>query len=101
MTNPPPKPGHGDVWLHVIEMVRRKGVPEDLIADMLARREKGIQTYGVPLQFGNGRDYSLDAYEEALDCLAYVVAAEDAPESVENMAGVLLALIYRWRKETP
>lgn len=97
-TNPPPKPGRGDVWLHIVEMLRPKGVPEDLIADMLARREKGIQTYGVPLQFGNGRDYALDAYEEALDCFAYAVAAENVPEAIEEATADLLAQVYLWRK---
>ncbi len=43
-----------------------------VIKDMKDRNEKGIKTYGVPLQVHNGRDALWDAYEEALDLAVYL-----------------------------
>jgi hypothetical protein len=43
-----------------------------VIEDMRARDRLGRETYGVPLQPGNGRDAVRDAYEEALDQVAYL-----------------------------
>lgn len=37
----------------------------------LARRQKGIDTYGTPLQPFNGRDARQDLMEEILDACAY------------------------------
>lgn len=44
-------------------------------AAILARKQKGIETYGTPLQAHNGRDPRVDAYQEILDCLAYTAQA--------------------------
>jgi hypothetical protein len=44
-------------------------------AAILARKQKGIETYGTPLQAHNGRDPRVDAYQEILDCMAYTVQA--------------------------
>lgn len=43
-----------------------------VIADLQARTERGIQTYGRALQTQNGRDALWDAYEEALDLCQYL-----------------------------
>jgi hypothetical protein len=43
-----------------------------VIADLRVRREKGIESYGVPLLPFNGRDALQDAYEEALDMCLYI-----------------------------
>ena len=43
-----------------------------VIADMEARAEKGVQTYGTRLQAFNGRDALIDAYQEALDLAIYL-----------------------------
>jgi hypothetical protein len=48
------------------------GVHSMVIADIEARRALGISRYGVALQAGNGRDALRDAYEEILDCAAYL-----------------------------
>ncbi len=56
---PPPKPGHGDIWKLVLE-------------DMEARRQMGIAKYGTVLQAGNGRDPLTDAYQEAQDLCVYM-----------------------------
>jgi hypothetical protein len=50
------------------------------------RREKGIQTYGVPLRAGNGRDALWDAYEEALDLCCYL-RAEIENRRMADLAG--------------
>jgi hypothetical protein len=34
--------------------------------------QKGIQTYGIPLQAFNGRDALQDLYEELLDACCYL-----------------------------
>jgi hypothetical protein len=45
----------------------------DLVkADIDARVEKGIETYGKPLFPHNGRDALRDAYEEAIDLAKYL-----------------------------
>lgn len=65
---PAPTAAAGDIWL-------------DVIADMEARRQVGIRRYGTPLQAGNGRDCLRDAYDEALDLVAYLrqaIAERDA-----------------------
>lgn len=76
---PDPQPGHGDVWLDVIQEFERK-MPEHVrddspIAKMLAamkeRRALGFAKYGCPLQYNNGRDATIDAVQEALDGIAY------------------------------
>lgn len=43
-----------------------------VIADIVARRELGIERYGTPLQAHNGRDALRDAYEEAIDLAMYL-----------------------------
>lgn len=45
---------------------------KQVISDMWQRHQKGIETYGVPLQPFNGRDALWDAYEEALDLAVYL-----------------------------
>jgi hypothetical protein len=43
-----------------------------VIADMRERDAIGRARYGTPLQAGNGRDALVDAYQEALDLVAYL-----------------------------
>lgn len=50
-------------------------VQSQVIADIEARRELGIERYGVALQPHNGRDALRDAYEEALDLAMYLKQA--------------------------
>jgi hypothetical protein len=52
-----------------------------VMADMAARKELGIQRYGVALQAGNGRDALQDAYEEALDLTMYLRQAIEERDS--------------------
>lgn len=46
-----------------------------VMADMQARDQFGAAKYGVRLQPHNGRDYLLDAYQEALDLVVYLRGA--------------------------
>lgn len=39
---------------------------------LLGREQLGIARYGTTLQAGNGRDWLLDAFEEALDLVQYL-----------------------------
>lgn len=43
-----------------------------VIDDIYQRSEAGIKKYGVPLQGFNGRDWLIDAYQEALDHAMYL-----------------------------
>lgn len=47
-------------------------IQSQVIADIQARRELGIQRYGTALQPHNGRDMLVDAYEEAMDLTIYL-----------------------------
>lgn len=77
---PPPKPGHGDVWKDVIAAVDNVGhwtgyrihSLRALANDMFGRRIQGLERYHVPLQYDNGRDPWIDALQEALDLVAYL-----------------------------
>lgn len=45
----------------------------DLVkADIAARDDAGVRTYGTRLQPFNGRDALTDAYQEALDLVVYL-----------------------------
>lgn len=85
-TQPAPKPGRGDVLAELAGTHQRvfdsTGSPADgLLAEALrARRDLGIERYGVPLQHDNGRDYRADALQEALDLYAYIVAGDSSDE---------------------
>ena len=50
-------------------------VTEQVIADLQARTDKGVETYGVRLHTFNGRSAMQDAYEEALDLAQYLKQA--------------------------
>lgn len=80
---PPPKPGHGDVWLDVVDSIWRidrstgfrLAFLRPLAGQMQDRREQGIASYGTPLQYDSGLDYWREARDEALDLVAYLWAA--------------------------
>lgn len=70
---PPPVDGVGDVWADLIAEAETDGLcSPTLLAAMRERRELGIQRYGKPLQYGNGRDPLVDAIQELLDAAAYL-----------------------------
>lgn len=114
MSNPPPKPGIGDMWSITIEDFSKypfeqdpdKALGQAIIEDMKARRELGINRYGVVLQAFNGRDALLDAYEEALDLRVYLTQAyfeedfnlpqhQDPRIYADSLLGILKYLIMR------
>lgn len=68
---PDPVRGSGDVWAAIIEQT----TDERLLALYRARREQGIERYGVPLQADNGRDHLADALAEVVDAVCYLAAA--------------------------
>lgn len=67
-TQPAPKGGTGDVWW---EMIQHFGEMHPLHREMVDRRALGMARYGCPLQYGDGRDNTLDLREELLDASAY------------------------------
>ena len=66
---PTPIGGTGDVWLEILD---HHGEDHPLHEAMANRRQLGIEHYGVPLGYGDGRDEVRDALEEALDLAAYL-----------------------------
>ena len=70
---PPPVDGVGDVWADLIAEAETDGrCSPTLLAAMRERRELGIQRYGKPLQYANGRDPLIDAAQELLDAAVYL-----------------------------
>jgi hypothetical protein len=63
----------GDQPLPVVN--DRPDIQSQVIADIQARRQVGIQRYGTALQPHNGRDALRDAYEEAIDLAMYLKQA--------------------------
>lgn len=97
---PPPTPGHGDVWLDVyVRALANPLVPFALVDDMYRRRAQGIARYGTPLQYDNGRDAMVDAYQEYLDGVAYAHAAR-APWWMRWASILFAALVRRRLPET-
>jgi hypothetical protein len=84
---PPPKPNeHPAAWDLVLEDLvdaLELGTHEywethaRLVEDIRARDAEGRRKYGVPLQPHNGRDMLVDAYQEALDLVVYLRAAQE------------------------
>jgi len=84
---PPPLSGVGDVWAEIIATL-----PPGRLRDLcIERRQQGIDRYGVPLQRGNGRDFAVDAGQEALDKAAYL-AGELGPHHPRVRAELVDAL---------
>lgn len=97
---PPPRLGSTPVWPLVVEAALLGGVSalpkvQRLVAaDMVARDEFGRAKYRQPLTVECGRDFLVDAYQEALDQAVYLRAAVLDPA---NMAfiGKLATLCER------
>lgn len=76
-TRPEPPPvnnGGASVTESLIHRLTRHGFETfapGLSADLEARNQIGIETYGDELRFDNGRDSLIDWYQEALDSSKY------------------------------
>jgi len=105
-----PLPKAGGVYIHetIVSDVRGrwpvKRDEEDDICEAVAERMKlGVRKYGHALQAYNGRDAMQDAWEEALDLLAYTGQAsmeEPLDEMLHDLyseAADLVMTIARWR----
>ena len=90
---PAPSPGTGDMWAEILAAL--PPILERLRPHLVARREMGIQKYGVPLQRDNGRDAKVDEAQEHLDAAVYrwTWAGENGQtwDSL-NLAGTLLGV---------
>lgn len=60
MSQPNPVPNQSTPIVHLV------------MQDLLERKRKGLETYGVALQAFNGRDALQDLYEELLDACCYL-----------------------------
>ena len=84
-SKPEPAPtGDGQpVWPTIMASVKG-GKAADLIPHMQARHAFGLAKYGTPLRANNGRDPLIDAFQEALDLVAYLgQASMEAPKDAE------------------
>ncbi len=59
--SPQPAPKHG-----------KRVIVDEVIEDLKARKDFGIDKYGTPLMSNNGRNALVDAYQEALDLCCYL-----------------------------
>lgn len=57
------------------QSIDSRSVTDELVSDLLTRREQGIKKYGTELMSHNGRDALLDAYQEVLDTAVYLKQA--------------------------
>lgn len=73
---PPPTEGEGDMWAEIIE-------------DMRARHQHGLEEYGTPLQRWNGRSAENDAYQEALDLVCYMHQMRTEREVIRSLVAVI------------
>lgn len=64
-------------------------VQDAVITDIEERKAVGIQRYGTPLQAFNGRDSTLDAYEEALDLTMYLKQMRIERDEIAKKIGTL------------
>jgi len=89
---PPPVEGTGDAWREAINYAQSfLFLPTQVLEDMEARRQFGIDKYDTPLQFDNGRDYHIDAYQEALDKFVYYTGCIRGAHNDDRRREV-----YRW-----
>lgn len=80
MPEPDPVPTSATpTWELVISYMEtlRAGYPhpsiiDSVVVDMKERDAFGRQKYGTPLQYNNGRNHLVDAYQEALDRVVYL-----------------------------
>jgi len=86
--DPQPKPGPGreDVaaWVcyDIDDRIKDAKLAEAIEADIEARVAVGLERYGTRLQTFNGRDFLVDAYQEAIDLTMYARGAileQDSP----------------------
>lgn len=50
-------------------------IVDEVVSDLKARKQFGVDKYGTPLMSNNGRNALLDAYQEALDLCCYLKQA--------------------------
>jgi ribosomal protein L37E len=104
---PPPvaRPGRKPCWDIVIDYVQRPGRMQNaydttritalVITDMRERDQVGRQRYGVPLTSGNGRNHLVDAYQELLDYVVYLVAELDEKQALPYGSRDQMTFKYR------
>lgn len=72
---PAPVPQPGEPVVHVEAAAFLRPYWPDVADDLVERGHYGARKYNTPLQVDNGRDPIHDAYEEALDVVAYLAQA--------------------------
>jgi len=89
---PPPTPGNGDMWAEILAILP---ADDPLRPHAAARRQMGIDKYGVPLQANNGHNVVRDLFEEQLDSIVYAQQWSIEVMGIDSDA-LALALHMRW-----
>ena len=91
-----PKKKYGkSVWEEITtDMEESHTVIGGIIQDMKDRDDVGKAKYGMPLERGNGRDHLVDAYQESLDLLVYLRAANE-----HTLVRPVLDLVFEIKKK--
>jgi hypothetical protein len=89
---PPPIAGEGDMWAEILAILP---ADDPLRPHAAARRQMGIDKYGVPLQANNGRKAVVDLFEEQLDSIVYAQQWSIEVMGIDSDA-LALALHMRW-----
>jgi hypothetical protein len=94
----PPQPGRELVHQAILDELGQYNLDDAEIyaigQGVKARLALGIRKYGTPLQSHNGRDAAQDAWEEAIDLLAYLyqMHMEGEPSAGDLAASVVNVL---------
>lgn len=103
---PPPKQNDAPAVWDLVILDVGKGFPhadprrvEAVLADMRERDKIGRERYSTPLQAHNGRNARIDAYQEALDCVAYLrqCLEEDYDHDTRALYWQMLGVVMRLR----
>jgi hypothetical protein len=77
---------------------------EQVIVDLRERTQRGIETYGRPLETHNGRSAKLDRYQELLDAAQYakqdLLEEADLLRALQPVARLLFSVVQTRDLET-
>jgi hypothetical protein len=98
---PLPKPGQKFVQEFMINELRKHkefkniDVEDAIVRGIEARRELGVRKYGTALQTFNGRDATVEAWEEAIDLLTYTHQIEMEDGDTGSLIDIALEILAR------
>ena len=85
----------------VIKRIEGDRLLSSLTPELQARKQVGLDTYGVPLQVNNGRPVGVDEFQELVDAVVYLEKSYQEtgdPEWLDIQYVVLRAAAWLQRK---